>query len=135
MKKIITLIFLIFLAKNVNSQIGSKKSKIIDDHKNYTLETTDDGTEYISFEVEYKNYTQSVACYLTEKKENKEQICYRVLMIEPKSETNNWIKWFNDKNFIKLNGLVWKDYGNATVYEIEVKEGSCLMTKYFDEKL
>jgi hypothetical protein len=93
MKKIITVFTLLFIATTSYSQIGSTKSKITQEHKNYTMEKTDDGTDYISFTVKYENYTQDVACYLTEKKDNKEQLCYRVLMIEPASETNNWIKF------------------------------------------
>jgi uncharacterized protein YpmS len=116
MKKIFTLIILFIITINVNAQIGAKKSKIIEDNKNYKMEVADDGTDYITCTVEFDNYNQFVACYLTDMNENKEQFCYRVLMIEPSSETNNWIKYFNDKNFVKLNGMTWKDYEHSIVY-------------------
>lgn len=130
MKNIIKLIALMFVTTNVYSQIGNTKSDIIQDHKNYTMEVTNDGTNYISYDVEFDNYTQSVACYL-----NKKQVCFQVLMLEPSSETNNWIKWFNDKNFVKLDGLIWKDYENSIVYKVKVEKGNCIVLKYFDRKL
>jgi len=99
------------------------------------MEKTNEGIDYISFDVEFENYNQSVACYLTEKEEGKEQFCYRVLMIEPSTETNNWIKFFNEQNFVKLEGMTWKDYEHSIVYEITVQEGVCLVVKYFDTKL
>jgi hypothetical protein len=135
MKKIIALFILISLSKTTFSQIGSTKSQIINEHKNYTMEKTNEGIDYISFDVEFENYNQSVACYLTEKEEGKEQFCYRVLMIEPSTETNNWIKFFNEQNFVKLEGMTWKDYEHSIVYEITVQEGVCLVVKYFDTKL
>ncbi|MFT5217128.1 MAG: hypothetical protein ACI83H_002262 [Glaciecola sp.] len=135
MKNIVTLIVLIFITTNVSSQIGATKSKIIEDHKNYTMEITNDGTDYISFVVEYENYNQNVSCYLTKKEENKEQLCYRVLMIEPSSETNNWIKYFNEQNYVKLDGMIWKDYEHSIVYKVVVEEGSCLVIKYYDKEL
>lgn len=135
MKNNIILIVLIFITTNVSSQIASTKSKIIQEHKDYTMEIADDGTEYIYYVVEYENYDQAVACYLTKKEENKEQLCYRVLMVEPSSETNNWIKYFDEQNFIKLDGMVWKDYEHSIVYEVTVKEGKCLVSKYFDREL
>lgn len=135
MKNTITLIVLIFITTNVSSQIGSTKSKIIQEHKNYTMEIADNGTDYISFVVEYENYHQAVACYLTKKEENEEQLCYRVLMVEPSSETNNWIKYFDEQNFVKLDGMIWKDYEHSILYEVTVKEGKCLVVKYFDTEL
>jgi hypothetical protein len=135
MKKIITLFTLLFIATTSYSQIGATKSKITQENKNYTMKKTDDGTDYISFTVEYETYTQDVACYLTDKEDNKEQLCYRVLMIEPGSETNNWIKYFNEQNYVKLEGMIWKDYEHSIVYKVVVKEGSCIVIKYYDKEL
>jgi hypothetical protein len=47
-----------------------------------------------------------VACYLTEKKNNQVQGCTQVLMIAPSFETKHWIKYFNNKYFVKLKGMV-----------------------------
>lgn len=135
MKNVIALIILVFITENVSSQIGATRSAIIQKNENYEMNVTDSGIDYISFVIEYENYDQSVACYLTKKKENEEQLCYRVLIIEPSSETNNWIKFFNDENFIKLDGMIWKDYEHSIVYEIEVKKGRCLVNKYYDTEL
>ncbi|CAM3774693.1 hypothetical protein FLGE108171_14600 [Flavobacterium gelidilacus] len=135
MKNIFTFFVLIFITTTVKAQIGSTKSKIIQENKNYSIEKTDDGTDYISFVVEFENYNQQVACYLTEKEANKEQLCFRVLMIEPSSETNNWIRFFNEQNFVKLAGMTWKDYEHSIVYEVVVKDGNCLVHKYYDTKL
>lgn len=135
MKNIFVLISLFFFISNTNAQIGATKSKIIQKNKNYEMDVADDGTEYITYTVEFDNYNQFVACYLTDKNENEEQICYRVLMAEPSSETNNWIRYFNEKKFIKLDGMIWKDYEHSIVYEVTVKDDNCIVVKYFDEKL
>jgi len=135
MKNIFVLITLFFITSNINAQIGATKSKIIEKNKNYEMDVTDDGTEYITYTVEFDNYNQFNACYLTDKNENGEQICYRVLMAEPSSETNNWIRYFNEKKFIKLDGMIWKDYEHSIVYEVSVKDDNCIVIKYYDTKL
>jgi hypothetical protein len=135
MKNIITLFVLVLFTTEVSSQLAVTKSSIIQEHINHKMQITDDGTEYISFEVAFDTYHREVACFLTRKEENKEQICYRVLMIEPSSETNTWIKAFNDQNYIKLEGMIWKDYENSIVYEVNVQEGQCIVVKYYDTKL
>jgi hypothetical protein len=72
---------------------------------------------------------------LTEKKEGEEQMCYKALMIEPSSETNNWIKYFNNENYVKIDAMVWKDYEHSIVYKVSVKDSNCLVIKYFDREL
>jgi biopolymer transport protein ExbD len=106
MKDFVTLIILIFITTTVSSQIKMTKPDIIQEHKNYTVKMTNDGIEYISHTINYENYNQTVACYLTEKKKNQVQGCTQVLMIEPSFETKHWIKYFNNKNFVKLKGMV-----------------------------
>lgn len=135
MRNIISLMILFIFTSYVNAQIGATKSKIIQDNENYKMDITDDGVDYISYTIEYDTYEQFVACYLTQKEKNTEQLCYKVLIIEPSSETNNWIKYFNEKNFIKLDGMNWKDYEHSIIYKIEVKEDSCIIVKYYDSKL
>jgi hypothetical protein len=44
-------------------------------------------------------------------------------------------KFFNEQNFVKLEGMTWKDYEHSTVYEVEVKKGGCLVSKYYDKEL
>ena len=135
MKNIITLIVSIFITTNVSSQIGFTKSKLIQEHKDYRMDISDNGTDYITYVNEYENYNSDVTCYLTKKEDNEEQLCYRVLMIEPSSETNNWIKHFNENNFVRLDGMIWKDYETSIVYKVTVDEGFCVVVKYYDNKL
>ncbi|WP_452223503.1 hypothetical protein [Lacinutrix chionoecetis] len=135
MKNVFFLILLILTTTNVSSQIGATKSIILQEHENYTIEVADDGTEYISYVVEFENYNQIVACYLTKKEENEEQLCYRVLFIEPSSETNNWVRYFNSKNFVKVDNMTWKDYEHSIVYKVAVKDDNCLVVKHFDKEL
>ncbi|WP_458625969.1 hypothetical protein [Winogradskyella sp. PC D3.3] len=135
MKNVITLIILIFTTLTVSAQIGVSKSKIIQNNSDYILDVTEDGIEYITYVVEFDNYDRRVACYLTNKEDDEEQICYRVAYIEPSSETNNWVRYFNNENFIKLEGMTWKDYEHSMLYEVVVKDGSCLVIKSYDEKL
>jgi hypothetical protein len=135
MKKIISISILILFISHANAQLGSTKAEIIKEFEDYTLDVADDGTDYITYSVDYKNYTRVVACYLTEKKDANQQTCVRVLMIEPKFETNNWVKWFNDENFVKLEGMKWKDYENSVTYKVILEGENCLVFKEFDTKL
>ncbi|WP_225034694.1 hypothetical protein [Winogradskyella sp. SM1960] len=134
MKNVITFIILLFTTLTVSSQIGVSKSEIIKNNQDYVIDVTEDGTEYITYVVEFENYDRRVACYLTNKEVGEAQICYRVAYIEPSSETNNWVRYFNNENFIKLDGMTWKDYEHSVLYDIVVKDGSCLVIKTFDEK-
>lgn len=134
MKNVITLIFLMFAILTVNSQIGVSKSKIIQNNDDHIVDVTEDGIEYITYVVEFENYDRRVACYLTNKEDDEEQICYRVAFIEPSSETNNWVRYFNNENFIKLEGMTWKDYEHSILYEVVVKDGNCLVIKSFNEE-
>lgn len=135
MKNVITFIFLLLTTLAVSAQIGVSKSKIIQNNSDYILDVTEDGTEYITYVVEFDNYDRRVACYLTNKEDDEEQICYRVAFIEPSSETNNWVKYFNKENFVKLDGMTWKDYEHSMLYEVVVKDGSCLVIKSLNEDL
>ena len=135
MRNTFTLILFIFITTTVTAQIGFTKSKLIESHKDYKMDITDDGIEYITYTLEYENYNQFVACYLTDKKEGEEQMCYKALMIEPSSETNNWIKYFNNENYVKIDAMVWKDYEHSIVYKVSVKDSNCLVIKYFDREL
>jgi hypothetical protein len=134
MKNIITLIVLIFITTNANSQIGNTKSKLTQVHRNYTTGIDDDGKEYIHYVVEYGNISRESFCYFTEKEGNEEQLCYKVLIVEPASETNNWIKYFNNNNFVKLEVMIWKDYETSIAYKVEVEEDKCYVIKIYDRK-
>ena len=120
MKNIMLTLGIFFISSGVNAQIGSSKSYLIEKHPNHKMKVTDNGTDYISYRIDEDGYTTDVSCFLTPKKENKEQLCYRVVMKEPSSETNNWIRYFNKRKFIKLDGMVWKDYERSTVYELSL---------------
>lgn len=130
------IVFLIVLfSLNVNAQLGATKSQIIQKHQDYEMNKADDGSDYLIYEVEYEGYTTVVACYLTDIGDDKAQECYKVIIIEPSSETNAWVKSFKQKNYVKLEGMVWKDYENSVVYKVEVTDDSCFIMKYFDNEL
>jgi len=137
MKKIITLTLIFLSLIGVNAQVGSTKAEIIKKYgANFEEGNTDGDTPYIVYKEEFETeasgkYTRKSAFFFTENK-SKELICFTRKTIEPSSEINNFVKYYNSLGFVKINELKWKDYENNMVYELEVDDGYCILTAYMD---
>ncbi|WP_218597752.1 hypothetical protein [Polaribacter sp. NJDZ03] len=138
MKKIITLTLIFFSLITLNAQIGLTKAEIIEEFGTTFEEdkTTDDKTPYIVYEKEFDTkasgkYTRKSAFYFTENK-SKELICFLRKVIEPSSEINSFVKYYNGKGYVKINELKWKNYENNIAYELEIDDGSCILSVYRD---
>ena len=138
MKKIITIALIFFNLITLNAQVGSTKAEIIKEFGTTFEEdkTTDDETPYIVYEKEFETnasgkYIRKSAFYFTENK-SKELICFLRKIIEPTSEINAFVKYYNGKGYVKINELKWKNYENNMVYELEIDDGSCILSVYRD---
>jgi len=127
--KLQILILFLLISFNLNAQIGATKEEIIEKQgANYVEDVSDYGVDFMLYESQYKSdesgiFTRSTVMYL--KKKNGVQFCYEYLIMEPSSETNAWVNFYNKKNYVKLKELKWKDYKTNLIYEIRVGDGLC----------
>jgi hypothetical protein len=49
--------------------------------------------------------------------------CQQVIIVEPQSEANGWIKLFNDE-CVKMSEYKWKDYSRGLLVQILIKENA-----------
>ena len=141
MKKTISRILIlgvILIISNQQSfgQILQTRSDIIKEYGyDYESGVTDDGTKYIYYDKEVTTeqsgkYTQCKAIYFT-KLDDGTEICKFWRILEPKSETNPNVSYMK-KNFVEVDYMKWKDYETGILYKIEVEEGLCITTAWYD---
>lgn len=120
----------------IKAQLLQTRADIIKENGyGYTSGITDDGTKYITYETKVKtnasgNYTRVKAIYFT-KLDNGTEICYMWKILEPSSETNSNVALFK-KDFVEISYMRWKDYEHNIIYDIEVKDGICIITAWWD---
>lgn len=120
------------------AQIGQSRSDIIKE-KGYSYKsgTADDGTKYITYEEEFSTeqsgtYTQYMGIYFSTIDDGTE-ICHFWKIVEPSSETNPWVSYFK-KNMVEVEYMRWKDYESNILYKLEVEDGICIITAWYDFK-
>jgi len=130
--------FLTFSYETVLAQIHQSRSAIVKEYGyDYSEGVTNDGTKYISYKKDMKtipsgSYTRTKAYYFT-KLDDGTEICYLWKIIEPSSETNTNVAGYKSK-LVELGYMQWKDYETNIIYEIEVKDGLCITTAWWDNK-
>lgn len=135
--KILTLgIFMAFSIQQSNGQIFQSRSDIIKEYGySYESGTTKDGTKYIYYDKEFTSeqsgkYTQRKAIYFTTLEDGTE-VCNFYKILEPSTETNPWVSYFK-KNMVEIEYMKWKDYETGVVYKLEVEDGVCIITAWYD---
>ncbi len=129
-------LMLCFSVLKVNGQVLQSRSDIIKENGyGYESGVTDDGTKYIYYDKEVTTeqsgkYTQCKAIYFT-KLDDGTEICKFWRILEPKSETNPNVSYMK-KNFVEVDYMKWKDYETGILYKIEVEEGLCITTAWYD---
>lgn len=136
-KSIVGLTILLFLGSQpIKAQLLQTRADIIKiNGYGYTSGVTDGGTKYITYEKQMNtnasgNYTQVKAIYFT-KLDNGSEICYMWKIIEPSSETNSNVSLLK-KDFVEIAYMQWKDYEKNIIYDIDVKDGLCIITAWWD---
>jgi hypothetical protein len=117
-------------------QIGQIRSDIIKEEGfNYESGTADDGTKYIAYEKEFTTeqsgtYTQYKVIYFMTLDDGTE-FCHYWKILEPSSETNPNVAYFK-KNLVEVDYMKWKDYESGVIYTIDVEDGLCIITAWYD---
>ena len=113
------------------AQLGYSKHEIIqaNGYSYQTGQTADSETpqNYIYYTYNYTsaasgNYTSAKAYYF-----NSNNYCSMVTILEPASETNNWVVYLN-KHYVREGSLRWVDYSKGVVYKIVVEEKLCIVS-------
>lgn len=121
MKKLLTLLLILWTV-SANAQLGSTREKITSEYGyNFEEKTSIDGYKYITY-TEYEG-TQLRVFYFDVI--DGQEICYRWMLFNDKSEANEHIKYYND-NFVSVGELSWRDYSTKTNYKIRIEEGMCI---------
>lgn len=119
-----------------SAQLGLTRSEVIDSYgSDYKEDYTESGIYYIyylrSITTEASGtYSQYRAAYFV-KLDNGTLACYTVCIIEPLTETNYNVAFYNNK-FVKIGDTKWKDYTNNFVYDLSVDKDMCMILIYFD---
>ena len=140
MKTIIMLILQLIAVSTVYPQIMKTMKEVIDSKgaisdSDFT-EPDNDGFKlfYISYEKQMETvhsgkYTEIRVFYFTEKKQD--ALCVMWKIIEPSSEINTNVKFYN-LHMVKKDNLTWKDYETGLIYSIVLKDGFCVTTCTID---
>ena len=129
-------VLLFSLTSEIKAQIGQSRSDIISEYGyNYETGSTDDGTEYLSYEREFSSdqsgaYISFKVIYFTEA-EDGTQFCHYWKILEPSSETNAWVSSLNER-LVKMGYMEWKDYETNTLYKLEIEDKICILTSWYD---
>jgi len=135
MKKLIFAVLVLLTMTSV-AQLAQTKSTIIRElGYDYTSDVADDGTPFIMYETKMQSdasgyYSQFKAIYFFTASTG-ETLCYMWKIFEPASETNYNVAWYN-KRYVKIGTTRWKDYATDIVYDIEVKDGICVITAWLE---
>ena len=113
------------------AQLGHSKHEIIqtNGYSYQAGQTTDTEVpqNYIYYTYNYTsdasgNYTSAKAYYF-----NSNNYCSMVKILEPASETNNWVVYLNNR-YVREGSLRWVDYSKGVVYRIVVEEKLCIVS-------
>ena len=124
--KILISSMLILGVQYVHAQIYSTQDAIIKEYGNdFARDTTDSGNEYLIFQDRQETdasgeYDRIRVMYFYYIEDKDMKVCYQVDYIEPVSEINSWIKYFN-KKFVKSDKMEWKDYEDNISFTVEKK--------------
>jgi len=94
-----------------------------------------DGLQFI--EVLIPKYEESIGNYTRNTfmvfKELDVIRCSVYIITNPMVLTNKMVKDFNER-FVKVDYMQWKDYEEHTIYDMEIADGNCITTVYYDFK-
>lgn len=119
-----------------NAQILQSRSEIIKERGyDYESGVTDSGTKYIYYDEETS--TEQSGSYIRRKVfyfaslDDGTEYCQYWKILEPASETNPNVAYFK-KRMVEVGKMKWKDYETNVLYTIEVAEGFCVITAWYD---
>lgn len=128
-----------------NAQIAWSHTDLVEEYGyDFTKEyiVNEDGTQdYTSWILTWRlqkstqasgDYIQELSAYMT-LIEDGEPLCYQVRYVEPLSEANSWISFYNEQGYVKTpNELEWIDYGGKRQRNIYIDETCRVYVRYFN---
>lgn len=140
MKRILLVLVFFGLANSLFAQIGQTLKEVKEKYgQSYTDGYTDPGEDgetfyHISYEEKMEtthsgSYTRIKVMYFFDN--TPDSFCAMWMIIEPSSETNPTVRYFN-KDMVRVKDMTWKDYETNLLYNIEVVDGFCITTCYPD---
>lgn len=137
--KYVLLVVTMLMSITSFGQLFQSREEIIRNNVGVSFKTdfTKDGNRFMYYEKPMKsnasgNYNLYKAMYFLNL-ENGSEICVKWSVIEPASETNSNVAYFK-KKYVEIGYMRWKDYENNIIYDIEVKDGMCIVTAWWDDK-
>ena len=136
MKKILFIIILYFCFNLTSySQIYATYDEVIEYYgKDYTVENSDYYDLLIKFDIK-KDFGNQWNLFGFIILESGKKVCNYVHIMEPKSRTNYWINYLNEKGYVKIEDLEWRDYENGINFKIDIFETgvSYIKTPYLSD--
>ena len=131
----ISSLFYILLSLQIHAQgLGNTKKEIIaGEGENYLNQTSENGIPFLLYSTNETtnasgDYLRGTSYYF------KDGIfCTAISIIEPKTESNNWAKFLNDK-YVEKEDNYWKDYEKNILYHLIINEKHCIISIYYDAK-
>ena len=127
--------FLVFTISSP-AQIMVEKNKLIEEFgPGYTTGTSDNGSDYLSYEKVEEGLLGDIilktTLYYFIKYNDRIDVCSHVKLILPSSETPFYIFWLNDK-MEYLGNLKWKDPESEYSYKMQIIEPFLALTIWID---
>ena len=117
------------------SQIYATYDEVIEYYgKDYTVENSDYYDLLIKFDIK-KDFGNQWNLFGFIILESGKKVCNYVHIMEPKSRTNYWINYLNEKGYVKIEDLEWRDYENGINFKIDIFETgvSYIKTPYLSD--
>lgn len=97
--------------------------------------STKDGDPYIYYDTAVTTdasgtFIQRKAMYFMKDKDG-ELFCFAWKLLEPKSEVNSNVAFYNSK-FVKIGKMEWEDYETKIIYKVYVEDDLCLTEVWYD---
>ncbi len=129
--------FLVFTLSS-NAQILVEKNKLIEEYgPGYTTETSDNGSDFLSYEKVEEGLLGDIiiktTLYYFIKYNDGTDVCSHVKIILPSSETPFYLLWLNDK-MEYLGNLKWKDPESEYSYKAQIIEPFMALTIWIDRE-
>ncbi|KAF5040473.1 hypothetical protein DSECCO2_533100 [anaerobic digester metagenome] len=127
---------LVLCSLTVFAQLGFTKAEIIRAYGNdYAFSVLDNGEPYMVYKKQAYSassgvYTQVMGLYFVTPSSG-EPVCYLWKIFLPDTETNANIIYYNN-TFPVIGNTRWKDYTLGVIYDIEVKDGWCIISAWYD---
>ena len=136
-KIILTIIILLLNAYVVNAQLWKELSEVIKIYGyDFTIGYKQVGysekkyfryEKVIPKEVDWKFNEGFTRFYTMKTKDGSDEFCSEIDIFLPSSYINLVVSYFKNKLYVQEAYMIWKNYETQVVYEVNVKDGYCII--------